>query len=243
VLNTVYMKYSLVIPAYNEERRITDSLHALDSYFSKHAKNQYEIIVVDDGSKDKTFSLLKHEKQHIPSLVIVHHKTNQGKGSAIEAGVSHARAERIAFCDADLSTPPSDILKLLNALDTVDIAIASRYLPLSTADIPFFRKVLSRIYNLLTRILFAHAMHDTQCGFKAFKKEVRPVMNRITSHHFVFDLDFLMRARSAGFSIREIPVHWTYEEGTTLKSSTPLHMLFEVLKLRVRYTLKPLTKK
>lgn len=231
------MDYSIVIPAYNEERRIGKSLEKLDEYFSK-LKQSYEIIVVDDGSKDNTLKLLKEYKKKIKNLKITSHDTNHGKGQAIESGVLLAEGDRIAFADADLSSSPKEIHKLLKALDEVDVAIASRYISGAKADIPIFRIVLSRIFNYLSRVLFFHNIKDTQCGFKAFRKPVKVVMNGVISHYYVFDLDFLLRARKAGFKIKEIPVEWHYEEGSSLKKSTPLEMFKQIIKLKIYRTFK-----
>lgn len=226
------MEYSIILPAYNEEARILESLKKLRAYFSKTGE-AYEIIVVNDGSKDRTRKIVKKFSKKNREVQLLNHITNKGKGAAIKTGFSKANGKRIVFCDADLATPPKDVHRLLKELSTCDIAIASRYLPESKIIIPYYRTILSKVYNQLTKILFKHSFTDTQCGFKAFKKSVKSLVQQVKSDYYTFDVEMLINAKKSNLKIEEVPIKWKHNTGTSLKGGTPFKILLNTIKLRV----------
>ncbi len=207
---------SIVIPAYNEEKRLPDTIISALSFFS-NLQISFEIVVVDDGSQDKTAtkarSLLSDPHQVI-SLA-----QNEGKGKAIQAGVLAARGRYILFCDADEATPFSEYKHLREAMLFSHIAIGSRYKNRSTVrkKQPLYRTIISRIVNFFTQIFLIEGITDTQCGFKMFRSDVGKQLFALQKiHRFAFDVEFLLLARQFGYHIAEIPVIWHDKEGSSV---------------------------
>lgn len=210
---------SVIIPAYNEAKRIAPTLKKVSS-FLEGLNKPYEILVVDDGSRDKTVETI--EKLNLPFLRILSYGTNRGKGYAINFGMRSASGQWILFSDADNSTPISELPKLLEAAGSHEVVIGSRYLPESNVKVrqPLVRVMLSRIGNLLTQLIILPGVRDTQCGFKLFSHQAaQTIFPRQTIWGWGFDIEILRIAREAGYKIKEVPVIWINDEGSRLQSS------------------------
>jgi len=205
-------KLSVVIPAYNEEKRIKTTLVKIYDYLSRK-KIDAEIIVVDDGSTDKTVALLEKYKSSILNLKIISYKKNQGKGYALKKGILEAKGELILFTDADNSTPIEDFSKLKTALEKTnyEIAIGSRYLNKSSVKIkqPFYRILFGRLGNGLIQAFLIDGIKDTQCGFKLFKHTVaKEIFTLQKVKRWGFNMEVLSIAKSLNYKIVEVPVNW-----------------------------------
>lgn len=203
---------SIIIPAYNEENRIKQTLLAIHDYLENKGY-QSEIIVVDDGSTDKTTELVEKYAEKIPNLRLVSYEKNQGKGNAVKIGIEEAKGELILFTDADNSTPIEELSNLQKALseNNADIAIGSRYLPDSNVKIrqSKARVLLGRSGNLLIQLFLIDGIKDTQCGFKLFKYQAaKEIFSRQKVKHFGFDMEALAIASRLNYKIIEVPVSW-----------------------------------
>jgi len=201
---------SVVVPAFNEEQRIGTTLEQICEYLSRQSYS-WEIVLVDDGSQDKTVAVARQSMAGRP-LHTVSHERNQGKGAAIKHGMVAARGQVRLFSDADLSTPIEELNRLLQALEEgYDIAIGSRGLKESRIELhqAWYREMMGRIFNLLVRLLVLGGIKDTQCGFKLFTAQAAQALFPLQSMQgFAFDVEILLRARQKGFKIKEVPVRW-----------------------------------
>jgi len=209
---------SVVIPAYNEERRISKTLKIISDFFAG-TQYSYEILVVDDGSTDKTAQKVKD--LHLKKVRVLSYKINRGKGYAVNYGVSRAGGEFILFADADNSTPFEQIESLLANAAGKDVIIGSRYLPGSNIKIkqPLSRRFGARFGNLLIRSILLPKIKDTQCGFKIFrKKAAREIFSRQTIWRWGFDIEILYIAKKLRYKIKEVPIEWLNDEGSKVQS-------------------------
>lgn len=217
-MNQAKTDISVVIPAYNEARRLPKTLKIISDFFA-NKKYYYEIIVVDDGSTDKTVQ--KAKDLHLKRLKVLSYKINRGKGYAVNYGVSRAGGEFIIFADADNSTPFEQIEKLLEFKADKDVIIGSRYLKDSSIIIkqPLSRRIAARFGNLLIRIILLPRLKDTQCGFKMFrKKAAREIFSRQTIWRWGFDIEILYIAKKLRYRIKEVPVEWLNDTGSKVQS-------------------------
>lgn len=230
------IKLSVIIPAYNEEKRIIDTLKSIGGYLSKQ-DYKYEIVVIDNGSNDNTRDVVKKLAATVKHLKVdLAHE--RGKGGAVAHGVmKHADGDYIMFMDADNATPVSEIEKFWPYLaEGYSVAIGSRYLASShvTHKQPFWRIALSRMANLLIQALVVWGIHDTQLGFKVFTKEAaKNIFSRITVFGWGFDMEVLTIARLHGYRIREIPVLWREQGGSHVPLSAYLQSLRDLLKIKL----------
>ena len=206
------MELSIIIPAYNEENRIKNTLIIIND-FLKEKKINAEIIVVDDGSIDKTKKIIKKLQQKIPDLKLINLEKNRGKGFAVKKGIEKSKGKFILFTDADNSTPIEELEKLMQKMreSKSDIAIGSRYLRGSDVKIkqPIYRRFLGRIGNLLIRLLIIKKIKDTQCGFKLFEhKTAKKIFPFQKIKRFAFDIETLAIAKKLNYKIIEVPVSW-----------------------------------
>lgn len=231
-------KLSVVIPAYNEEKRITDTLMSVDSYLEKQSYD-YEIIVIDNNSKDKTSEVVKKlEATTIQksSVVLV---TTPGKGAAVKAGLlEHATGDIVMFMDADNATPISEIEKFLPFFDQgFDVVIGSRYTNPDLVKVhqPFYRILLSRMSNLLIQFLAVPGIKDTQLGFKAFtSKAAKDIFPLVSIIRWGFDMEVLTAARAQGYKIKEIGVSWTEHGGGHVPLRAYFESLIDLFKIKLR---------
>lgn len=229
------MEISVIIPAFNEEKRIGDFLKKLTKFLG-HRDYNSEIIIVDDGSEDRTVEVVKSIESNAR---IVRHKTNKGKGEAIKTGIKNAGLNNVLFMDADGSAPPSQIDKILPPLEGYDIVVGSRRLENSEiiGSRMSRRKVSSLFFNNLTRFLFRLNFSDFLCGFKALRKGTsRDIFGRIGCSGWAFDVEFFILAQVLGYSVKEVPIKWI----TKKQSKLSLHeavpeILKDLFVLRRKY--------
>jgi dolichyl-phosphate beta-glucosyltransferase len=202
---------SVVIPAYNEEQRLQSSLERVVAYLDAQPYSS-EVLVVDDGSTDKTATIARNYAGEHATVRILRYIPNRGKGHAVRIGMSEADGKLMLLCDADLSTPIEDLEKLLPFIDEgYDVVIGSRALPDSDLRVhqPWLRERLGRTFNLLVRLLGVRGFADTQCGFKLFtRRAARDVFPQLFTDRWAFDVEALLVARMMGYTIREVPVTW-----------------------------------
>lgn len=197
---------SIIIPAYNEEQRITPTLEATAQFLAAHP-GSWEIVVVDDGSKDGTVELC----ERLPNLRVIASKPNRGKGSAVRIGMLAARGRIRVMCDADGSMPATELPKLLAPmLAGADVAIGSRYVAGASAHTqPLYRRLWSRLCNQVIQRTLVPGVRDTQCGFKAFSdRAAHELFGRATIDGWAFDLEVLAIAKRLGYTVRECGVQW-----------------------------------
>jgi glycosyltransferase involved in cell wall biosynthesis len=231
---------SLVIPAYNEAARLGATLRTVLSYLARSANT--ELIVVDDGSTDGTSSIVQDALARGAGVEtrLIRYDANRGKGYAVRAGLLAARAPIAVFTDADLSTPITELPKLLNVIQRghCDLAFGSRALDRSLIGThqSWLRETGGRVFNLLLRLATALPFSDTQCGFKAFRMGVcRPIIEAGNIDRFGFDVELLYVAHRAGLRLLEIPVRWNHCDGSKVSvGRDSLRMLGEVLTIRRR---------
>lgn len=227
---------SLVIPAYNEEGRLPPSLQLVRRDLEQGPRS-YEVLVVDDGSRDRTAELVEAAREDWPQLKLIHLPSNGGKGAAVRAGMLAAEGRLRLFSDADLSTPLTELAKLAAALaEGAEVAIGSRALPGSTIELhqPFPRELMGKTYNQFLRRLVLPGIHDSQCGFKLFTaRAARVCFGPLRNPGFGFDAEVLVRARLQGMRITEVPVIWRDASGTRVSSLRDGgRMLADLLALR-----------
>lgn len=227
-------KLSLIIPAYNEEKRIGNVVKSYSTFLDK--KYNYEIIIVCDGN-DCTSYIIKNMMIDNPNIRLIEYHGRQGKGMAIIRGFSESYGNVLAFVDADESVLPEEFDKLVNALEDNDCAIASRRI--SGAQIvigqPWIRIIPSKIFNIIVNVMFDLGIKDTQCGAKVFKKEpIDSVLLSLKTKGFEFDVELLWRIKSKGFSIKEVPIKWVHNNGSTFNLIYSISMFLSLLRIRLR---------
>lgn len=229
---------SIVIPAYNEEKRILPTLDKICTYLSKQGFS-YEVIVVDDGSADNTLHVVKNFACSDNHVVILANDLNNGKGYSVRKGMLSARGKYVFFTDADLSTPIEEIEKCLPYLTNgYDVVIGSRSIPGSNITIrqPWYREKMGKIFNFMVDLVLLKGITDTQCGFKGFKKEVvKTVFSMCSIDGFSFDVEALYLSRKLNFKIKEVPVRW---ENSALSKVNPvrhsLQMFNDLIRIKIK---------
>ncbi len=239
------MYLSVIIPAYNEERRLPKTLGEIDRYLSKQDYN-YEIIVVSDGSKDKTAEVVENLKSQIQNLKIIDNKKNNGKGFVVRQGLMEAKGDFRLFTDADNSTSIDQVEKMLPYLKKAcpepveggyDIVIGSRDVKGAVLDPPqpWLRNIiLGEGFKLFRKIVIGlWRIEDTQCGFKCFTKEVvENVFPKCKIDRFAFDPEILILAKRFGYKIKEVPVYWKNDLESKVKFKSILKMALDLFKIR-----------
>jgi dolichyl-phosphate beta-glucosyltransferase len=229
---------SIIIPAYNEQVRLPDTLQRIESWLASSHWSFHEILVVDDGSTDKTAAVAREFAATHPSVRVLMNPGNRGKGFSVRHGMVEARGDWRLFSDADLSTPIEELEKLWCAVELGrhQIAIGSRALDRTLIGVhqPGLRETLGRIFNAVMRAATGLAISDTQCGFKLFRGDVaQEVFSRQLLERFGFDAEVLYIASRRGYSIAEIPVRWNHVEGSKVGMLTGLHAFAELLQIRL----------
>lgn len=225
---------SVVIPAYNEARRLPASLRRVLEYLERGHGQPFEIIVVDDGSDDDTAACVRALGH--PAVTLVSNERNRGKGYSVRRGMLLASGERLLMTDADLSTPIEELPRLVAALAAgADVAIGSR--AANGADIvvhqPWYREVVGRLFNLTVRSLTVRGIRDTQCGFKLFSgRAAHEVFGRLRLDGFSFDVEALFVAQRCGYRLVEIPVRWSNDAASRVTMLKGARAFLDLLRIR-----------
>lgn len=232
---------SIVIPSYNEEKRLPLSLERIAEYLGVAGIESVEVLVVNDGSRDRTFEVAQQASELFERIGVAYrvleNPGNRGKGYSVRHGMREARHDWVLFTDADLSAPIEEAAKLLEAVNAGEhtVAIGSRALDRSLIGVhqPLFREVSGRVFNLVVRIFTGLTLADTQCGFKLFSKQAaRDVASRQQLERFGFDVEQLFVAKKMGHKIAEVPVRWNDVEGTTVGTLDGISAFADVWKVR-----------
>lgn len=230
------LELSIVIPAYNERQRLPSTLHRVLRYLDEHdLLERSEVIVVDDGSTDDTFSLGHDFGSPVRFLQLAE---NRGKGAALRHGVEHSSGALVLLCDADLSTPIEDLGKLEPLLGTSQLVFGSRARRDSDIGVsqPWYRNQMGKTFNRILWLLGIRGIHDTQCGFKLLQGDVaRELFSELLVERFAYDVDLLLLARKHGYRVAEVGVSWDHvEESRVSPIRDASRMLLDVLWLRLR---------
>ena len=228
---------SIVIPAYNAEGMIATTLEDYLIHFSKEYPQGFEIIVVPNGCTDRTTEIVDDYCDKFPQVRSESFEEKLGKGGALIKGLGMACGDIVAFVDADGATTPKELHKLIKGIEGVDGVIGSRWLPGSNilAKQPLMRRIASRGFNLLVRLLFGLPYKDTQCGAKVFKRyAIAQTIDDLETPGFAFDVDLLYKAKKKGFVIKEAPIVWEDKLDSTLDLKTAIpNMFLALIKLRL----------
>lgn len=233
---------SVIIPAYNEEKNFRKGvLREVDDYLKKQ-NYSWEVVVVDDASSDKTASLVEGFVKNKKTWHLVRN-LHQGKAQTVMTGLEKARGQYRLFTDFDQSTPISEVEKFLEKARDFDVVIGSREIKgAKRENEPFYRHLMGKVFNFLIQVLVIRGIHDTQCGFKLFKKEVvKAIFPKLKiakkkaagAYTGAFDVELLFLAKKAGFKVVEMPIHWRHIKTTRVSPlRDSLRMFFEILKIR-----------
>lgn len=228
---------SIVVPAFEEETRLGESVRKILLYI-KNEKLDAELIIVDDGSKDKTKEIAEAICAGFPEVQtnVVRYEQNRGKGYAVKTGLLAAKGDVALFSDADLSTPIEELPKLVEPIQKgeYDLTFGSRALDRSLIGVhqPWRREQGGKVFNFIVRTLTRLPFWDTQCGFKAFNmKKFRPLLGLMKIDRFGFDVEFLYVANLHGLKLREIPVRWDHDERTKVSVFRDSQRMFNEVRL------------
>jgi glycosyltransferase involved in cell wall biosynthesis len=222
------LSLSIIIPAYNEESRIGRCLEDVLAYANRK-RWDYELIVVEDGSTDKTRSIVNEYNSYDKRVKLLSLPTHLGKGGSIASAALFAvTKEFVIYMDVDLAAEPPELERLLDNIDGYDIVIGSRILRgnLPPVKRPIHRSVFSHLYSKLFRILFRIPVYDPQCGLKLFRAEItEKLLNEINVAGFAFDSDIIVKAFYLGLRIKEVPINWTHGKSSTLNVITEIRSM------------------
>ena len=229
------MELSIIIPAYNEEKRIKNTLKTYNDYIKKKTE-KYEFIIVSDG-QDKTAKIVKEFSEKNKKIKLLEYPNRLGKGGAIKEGFKQAQGEIIGFTDADGAISPEEFYKLVKQISTnTDVVIGSRKMKESkiikhqTSD----REIISKVFNILVNTLFRLKITDTQCGSKIFKKEViDTILPKIKTKGFEIDIEILHQIKINHYTIKEIPITWEHKEEATFNFKFIPEMFFGLIKILI----------
>jgi glycosyltransferase involved in cell wall biosynthesis len=232
---------SVVIPAWNEERRIGPALERSVETLRRLAP-RHEILVVDDGSRDRTLEAAREAARAAHAFRGLRNEVNLGKGGAVRRGMLEAAGDHILFCDADESTPMATLERFLPALarrEAVLIGTRKNRQALVARHQPWHRETMGKAFTLLAQVLVGVAVTDFTCGFKVFRQDAaRQIFARQTLRNWSFDAEILFLARHLGYAIREVPVTWSNDEDTRVRllrdTAGSLHGLLHIAWRRAR---------
>lgn len=229
------IRLSVVIPAYNEEQRLGGTLQRVQDYL-ENRRDPFEILVVDDGSVDRTTDVV--EKFPDPPVQLLRLPENRGKGAALKAGVLASCGEWVLLCDADLSTPIEDLEILETRTKEASVVLGSRSVAESrvTQHQPFYREMMGKTFNGILRLLALVEERDTQCGFKLVRGDLaRELFGELSIERFAYDVELVCLARDRGERIIEQGVRWQDSPNSRVQPvRDSLSMLADVLRLRLR---------
>jgi glycosyltransferase involved in cell wall biosynthesis len=234
------VKLSIIVPAYNESKRIARMLDTYLAYFLPRYENDVEVIVVVNGSRDTTADIARTYSSKHAQVSVIEEKEAIGKGGAIILGFKHASGDLVGFADADGSTPPEAFEDLSSNIGSAGAIIASRWFAESVVEPkqPLKRRIVSRIFNFMVRTTFGMDIHDTQCGAKVIRKEaVAAILPHLGITRWAFDVDLLFQVHRAGYAITEWPTVWHDEGGSQLKIvRASIEMFIAIVRLRLIYS-------
>jgi dolichyl-phosphate beta-glucosyltransferase len=228
---------SVVIPAYNEAERLGSTLERAVDYLSRRNLS-YEVLVVDDGSRDRTVQVAEAFADR--GVRVIRHEQNRGKGAAIKTGVLASRGAEVLLSDADASTPIEQLEKLQRKLPEAPVVLGSR--AVAGADIrqhqPIYREVMGKTFNLIIRLVGVHGLNDTQCGFKLLEGKVaREIGAELTIDGFAYDVELVWLARRHGYRVVEVGVIWVDSPDSRVDPvRSSLAMLRDVVRMRIRHS-------
>jgi glycosyltransferase involved in cell wall biosynthesis len=234
-------RVSIVIPAYNEATRLVGSIQKVIAYLNDQWPGA-ELLIVDDGSTDNTAQVARQHLAQAGNVSgrVITNQPNRGKGHAVRTGLLAAAAPIAVFSDADLSTPITEMPKLVDVIERgeCDLAFGSRALDRSLIGVhqPWQREQGGRVFNVIVRAATGLPFWDTQCGFKAFRMDVcRPIIEAAVIDRFAFDVELLYVAQRAGLRLREIPVRWDNDPDSKISlASETFRMVSQVWSIRER---------
>ncbi len=234
------IELSIIVPAHNEEERLGPMLTVYAWYFTQRYGTGVEFIVVANACSDATAEVARRIGERYPQVRVIEEPARVGKGGALLIGFREARGRVVGFADADGSTPPDAFEDLVEHLDGADAVIASRWHADSVVEPrqPLLRRVASRIFNTVVRLLFGLATSDTQCGAKVVKREaLDAVMPHLGLTRWAFDVDLLFQLKRGGYRIVELPTTWRDVAGSKLNVvRASLEMFLAVTRLRLLYS-------
>lgn len=229
------VELSFIIPAFNEEDSIESALFSLDELVKDNVA-PYEIVVVDDGSKDKTFTKATKYANRNGHVKVITYPTNLGKGYAVKTGFMQATGEVVVFADSDMDIDFDVIPKYIKALKYADIVIASKWHPDSSVNLSTSRRILSHGFNVLTRLLTGAKLKDTQVGLKVMKKSVfQSIFKKLCVKRYAFDVELLALAKFYGLKVVEMPVQLKVNK--SFKLNELLKMFLDLLGIAYRLRL------
>ena len=232
----MYMYLSVIIPAYNEEGRIRETIKSIDSYLSRQ-NYDYEIIVVSDGSKDGTARLIMSLEGEVRGLRLIDNKENHGKGYVVKQGMLEAKGDLRLFMDADNSTSIDHLEKFIpfigQGYNVVIGSIAVAGHKVASGSEPIWRRILGKLGNLFIQIMAVPGIHDTQRGFKLItSKAVLQIFPKLTINRWGFDIEMLALARKFKYKIKELPVNWDNDPNSKVGLKAYVQVLLETVKIR-----------
>jgi glycosyltransferase involved in cell wall biosynthesis len=228
---------TIIIPAYNERSRLPGTLDRIIEYMKTTGWDQWEIVVVDDGSSDGTADAAEAAHEANAQVRVLRNPGNRGKGYAVRHGMLDSKMDWRLLTDADLSAPIEELEKLWNAVkdDQAAVAIGSRALDRSLIGVhqPGFRETAGKVFNFVMQTFIGLHIRDTQCGFKLFRGDVaKLVFERQRIERFGFDVEALFVAQKMGFRIAEIPVRWNHVEGSKVGMLNGAQSFVDLVKIR-----------
>jgi len=221
------MKVSIILPAYNEAKRIEKAVKVVKEYL-KRSNYDYEIIIAEDGSTDGTDKIAERLAKSNSRIIHLHSNERLGRGKALTNAIRQAKGDIVAYLDVDLSTDMKHLKELIDAIARgYDVATGSRLMRGSKTERPFKRDLASRIYNLLVRLMLGSKLRDHQCGFKAFRKSsILPLLDKIKDNYWFWDTELLVLAQKFDLKVKEIPVKWKQSEDTKVRFAKDVSYMF-----------------
>ncbi len=229
-------KLSIVIPAYNEEKKLRSTFSRLDRFFSQRGY-EMEYLFVEDGSRDGTLSILRELASARPDVKVCENPKNMGKGYSIRRGMLEAAGDYILFMDADMSTPLQAFCDFEKYLGEYDIIMGSRWRKESNIKIPqpAYRRFMGKVFYIIVKGLFLKNITDTNCGFKCYRKDVaRDIFSKQLLKGWGFDVELLYIAQKRDYSIMEVPVIWAHgRDSKVVLFKVPLATLAELARIKI----------
>jgi len=234
---------TIIIPAYNEEKRIAETLLRYGTYYNKQYRNRYDILVVLNGCKDKTEDVVKQWCKKNSHIHYINFSDAIGKGGAIIEGLRVARGNLVGYTDADGSTRPEIMHRLFGALEltpSIDCVVGSRWIEGAVVQQRTLkRQIMSRLFHVIVALYFHLGIKDTQCGAKVIRKQLIPkILPHLNISNMAFDVNFLVDIKRAGGHIFEMPIEWEDDTNSTISHpmKTGLVMFLSITRLRLLYS-------